>query len=310
MIQFDYYYIIFFKCFFFSTLQPTNQFRSLIEKPRPRWNLMGSINLQVRVLSARTQFETEQVSSPFEAAAERLKVDVFLKDGPFLKRPRKNPRGLPKRVLACFFFWERGGWKIAESTKEWLEKMGSFVFFAVNDNKLGKIRINFMNFNHFHQMMIFILVHKLHKCKRPRVLRHPNVTKVPNVFQVALCAFCSGSIVPSFVKSNAFLGINTGVPGGSLGKMEKMKVFEKQPFCQEDWSHRWHGFIELSFERCEKSTVYLWVPFVIWMDPNQIRIDRRELVLMHFFFTPTKFLRFFQRRSSPFYFVFFGVKPS
>ena len=112
--------------------------------------------------------------------------------------------------------------------------MGSFVFFAVNDNKLGKIRINFMNFNHFHQMMIFILVHKLHKCKRPRVLRHPNVTKVPNVFQVALCAFCSGSIVPSFVKSNAFLGINTGVPGGSLGKMEKMKVFEKQPFCQEE----------------------------------------------------------------------------
>lgn len=157
-------------------------------------------------------------------------------------------------------------------------------------------------------MMIFILVHK---CKRPRLMRHPKVTKVPRLFQIAFCAFCSGSIVPSFVKSNAFLGINTGVPGGSLGKMEKMKVFEKQPFCQEDWSHRWHGFIELSFERCEKSTVYLWVTFVTWMDPNQIRIDRRELVLMHFFFHTNKIPEIFWKKVKPILLCFsFGVKPS
>ena len=48
---------------------------------------MGSINLQVRVLSARTQFETEQVSSPFEAAVERLTVDVVER---CLKTPRKK----------------------------------------------------------------------------------------------------------------------------------------------------------------------------------------------------------------------------
>ena len=65
---------------------------------------MGSINLQVRVLSARTQFETEQVSSPFEAAKKSLTVErCFFEQGPV------KIHGVYQNGCWLVFFFGRGG---------------------------------------------------------------------------------------------------------------------------------------------------------------------------------------------------------
>ena len=182
MIQFD-YFIIFFKCFFFnpSTHQPV---------PFTSWKTSTPVESNgVHQPPGAGAFSSNAIwdgTGLFTFRGGGGKVDGwrFLKDGPFLKRPRQKSTGVKTTTGAGlpFFFWGGGLKNSGINEKKGWKRLETLIFFCSQRQQVGKDSHEFYEFQSFSSNDVFILVHK---CKRPRFMRHPKVTKVPRVFQVA-----------------------------------------------------------------------------------------------------------------------------